>query len=324
MIDKDDTGKPMISVVVPAYNEQDGIFSALCTISEVVGKATGDDYELIVVDDGSNDQTFEEVKKLHEKIPQVTGVRLSRNFGKEGALLAGLHEAKGKAVITIDADLQHPPILIQEMIDKWNNGAQIVHAVKRDRSTDKCFIRYRAVIFNNIFSKLGGVSIQNSSDFKLLDRAVVDILVGGMQERERFYRGLASWVGFRQEKIYFDVASRQVGKGKWALLSLLELALTATISFTSRPLRIVTVLGIVTLVFVFFVTAETLWSRVHGRAVSGFATIEITLLIIGSLIMISLGILGEYIAKIYQETKARPIFIIADRISISKNVENNN
>ncbi|MGB3209630.1 MAG: glycosyltransferase family 2 protein [Desulforhopalus sp.] len=304
--------KYKISVVIPAHNEREGIAHALQVIEQFVTSAGVHDYELIVVDDGSSDGTYREIQEIRQRIPQVKGIRLSRNFGKEGALLAGLKMATGQAVISMDSDLQHPPKLIPEMISKWLNGCQIVHAVKRDRSADSWAIRMRARIFNTVYSKLGGVNIQNSSDFKLLDRTVVDILVNRIQERERFYRGLATWVGFKQDVVFFDVAPREVGDGKWSLWSLIELALTATISFTSAPLRIVTALGVISLFFGFIVLADTLWSWFHGRSVSGFATLEITLLLLGSFIMISLGIVGEYIAKIYQEIKARPLFIVEE------------
>ena len=317
MVKKEDNKEQLeISVVIPAHNEQEGITHALQVISNFVVDAGVNDYELIVVDDGSIDGTYKEIQKIHQDFPQVKGIRLSRNFGKEGALLAGLQMATGQAVITIDSDLQHPPKLIPEMITKWRNGCQIVHAVKRDRSTDSWITRMRAHIFNTVCSKLGGVNIQNSSDFKLLDRTVVDILVGKLQERERFYRGLADWVGFNQDEVFFDVALREAGEGKWSVFALIELALTATVSFTSTPLRIVTALGLIILCFGVIVSADTLWSWLHGSAVSGFATLEITLLLIGSFIMISLGIIGEYIAKIYQEIKARPSYIVADTCGV--------
>lgn len=309
----DDNGMevfPYLSIVVPAHNEEEGIVRAVEKIIAVLKETGVTEYEILVIDDGSKDATYSKIEKLNKELPQVKGIRFSRNFGKEAALLAGLRKASGQVIITIDADLQHPPNLIPEMLEKWRCGAMVVHAVKRDRSIDSVFVRLRANFFNTVCSKLGGVNIENSSDFKLLDRSVVNVLSKDLRERQRFYRGLTDWVGFQQDSVLFDVEPRITGTGKWSFISLLDLALTATVSFTSAPLRIVTFLGLITLGFAFVFTSETLWSRFHGRAVSGFATLEITMLLLGSFIMISLGIVGEYIAKIFEESKARPTFII--------------
>ena len=305
----------LLSIVIPAHNEEKGIVHALAVMREVLS-ACEMDWEIIVVDDGSQDGTFDQLKELARNDTRLKGMRFSRNFGKEAAILAGLRAAKGDAVVTIDADLQHPPHLIPMMLDKWRHGAKVVNAVKRRRENDGVFTRIRAKIFNIVLSKLGGIDLNNSSDFKLLDRLVVDTIVKELPERRRFYRGLSDWVGYVQESIPFDVEERAAGEGKWTSLRLIELATTAIVSFTSAPLRIVTILGFITLIFGFFVATEALinWSR--GMAVSGFMTIILTLLIIGSFIMISLGVVGEYIAKIYEEIKQRPSYLVEDKISI--------
>lgn len=266
--------------------------------------------EVIVVDDGSRDETFERVKELSLKDGRIKGVRFTRNFGKEAALLAGLRVAAGEAVVTIDADLQHPPALIPQMIEEWRNGAMVVDAIKRSRESDGFVTRLRAGLFNSLLSKLGGINLRHASDFKLLDRLVVDAIARELPERQRFYRGLADWVGYPHASIPFDVEARAEGEGKWSLWKLVQLATTAIVSFTSAPLQIVTVLGILTLGLGVVVGADTLISWFQGRAVSGFATTIITLLIVGSFIMISLGIIGEYIAKIYDEIKARPAYLV--------------
>ncbi len=310
---------PLISVVVPAHNEAPGIAHA----TEVIGGVLdgfGVRWEIVVVDDGSRDGTFERVRELARREPRIKGVRFSRNFGKESALLAGLNFAAGDAVITIDADLQHPPGLIPQMIDHWRGGAMVVDAVKRSRDTDGPLTRLRARLFNALISRLGGVQLDNSSDFKLLDRVVVDTITRLLPERRRFYRGLADWVGYQRVSLPFDVAERETGQGKWSTWKLVELALTALISFTSAPLRIVTVLGFLTLLFGFLVGAEALIGWARGFAVSGFTTTIATLLIIGSAIMISLGIIGEYIAKIYDEIKARPAYLVEDTVGVQESV----
>lgn len=299
----------LLSVVLPAHNEAEGIEHAVSVISGIL-RDNDLHYEIIVVDDGSTDNTYKKVHELHSTYPQLKGICFSRNFGKEAAILAGLRASAGDVVFTLDADLQHPPRLIPQMLEKWQAGAKVVHAVKRERTADSIIARIRAAIFNRLLTALGGIDVRNSSDFKLLDRIAVDVIVNQLPEHRRFYRGLADWLGFEQTCIEFDVESRNAGEGKWTLMSLFDLATTAIVSFTSAPLRIVTILGFATLLFAFIVTLDTLWSWFTGEAVSGFATIIITVLMLGSFIMISLGVMGEYIAKIYEEIKARPIFLV--------------
>ncbi len=307
---------PVISAVIPAYNESQGIKEAITHIAGILS-ACESSWEIIIVDDGSRDQTYQQICQLSQAEPRIKGIALSRNFGKEAAMLAGLEHATGEAVITLDADLQHPPGFIPEMIDKWRAGAHIVHAVKRSRKEDSAVKKASAYCINHLISSLGGINVKNSSDFKLLDREIVDIIVNRLPERERFFRGLTSWIGFSEDYIYFDVASRQGDESKWSFWSLLELSLTALFSFTSLPLRIVTLLGFATLILGFFIAGETIISLIKGQAVSGFATIIMTLLLIGSFIMISLGVIGEYIAKIYEEVKARPHYLVKARVGIA-------
>ena len=307
---------PEITVLIPAYDEGEGLERALSTIAGIL-ETISKDWEIIVIDDGSRDNTYERVCRHAQTESRVKGVSFSRNFGKEAALLAGLKYSQGRAVIAIDADLQHPPELMPDMVAKWHDGAKIVHAVKRNRKTDSLGKRLAALTINQIISRMGGINIHNSSDFKLLDREIVDILVYQLPERQRFFRGLSSWIGFREEYIEFDVSERIENESKWSFWSLVELSITALTSFTSVPLRIVTFLGLMTLVLGFVVASEALWSWYHGQAVSGFATIIITLLLIGSFIMISLGIIGEYIAKIYEEIKARPPYLVKSTIGIA-------
>jgi len=310
----------LLSVVVPAYNEGLGITPAIKQIAEILD-VCDTAWEIIVVDDGSRDQTYQKICELSAAEPRIKALALSRNFGKEGAMLAGLEHAEGGVIITLDADLQHPPKLIPEMLDKWRQGAQIVHAVKRTRNKESVGKKTTAYLINKMISGLGGININNSSDFKLLDREIVDIIVYRLPEKQRFFRGLTSWLGFTEEYIYFDVDERQEGESKWSLWSLLELSITALTSFTSMPLRIVTILGVATLILGFFVASDAVISLLNGKAVSGFATTIISLLLIGSFIMISLGIIGEYIAKIYEEVKARPIYLVKSSVGIGKKIK---
>lgn len=310
----------MISIVIPAYNEEAGIERTVNTIRDIMGRCEVDN-EIILVDDGSRDGTYGKIHRMAQGNNDIRGIRLSRNFGKEAAILAGLQAARGEAVITIDADLQHPPHLIPEMIEKWRAGARVVNAVKRERGGDSALTRGRAAAFNRILSLLSGIDMQNASDFKLLDRAAVDVVVSQLKEKRRFYRGLVQWVGFEQASLSFDVEDRKIGRGKWSFRELVALGIMAIVSFTSTPLRIVTVLGLVTLGFAFVVASETLWSVYKGMSVSGFATLEITILLIGSFIMISLGVIGEYIAKIYDEIKGRPPYIVGSRCGFDEGNE---
>lgn len=308
---------PIISAVIPAYNESQGIAEAVKTVAEVLNSCESA-WEIVVVDDGSRDKTYQQICQLSQADSRIKGVALSRNFGKEAAMLAGLEYSTGQAVIILDADLQHPPGLIPEMLEKWRAGAQIVHAVKRSRSDDSIGKKASAYFINHLISAFGDINIKNSSDFKLLDRKIVDTIIQDFPERERFFRGLTSWIGFSEHYIYFDVAKRQGDETKWSFLSLLELSITALTSFSSMPLRIVTFLGMATLILGFFVASDALWSLFNGHTVSGYTTIIISLLLIGSFIMISLGIIGEYIAKIYEEVKARPHYLVKAQVGILK------
>lgn len=315
---KSENDGKLLSIVIPAHNEAAGLDHAVGFIKDAL---TSSDMELefVIVDDGSRDDTFARLTDLARADPRVKGVRLSRNFGKEAALLAGMNAAKGDAVVTMDADLQHPPQLIPTMIESWRSGAKVVDAIKRSREKDGIVARTRARLFNTLLSKLGGINLQNSSDFKLLDRTVVDAITCDLPERQRFYRGLSDWVGYRHTAIPFDVEARISGTGQWTIWKLMGLATTAIVSFTSAPLRIVMILGFTTLLLGFLIAADAIISWFLGYAVSGFATIIVTLLILGSFIMISLGIIGEYIAKIYDEIKHRPAYLIESSVGIDEN-----
>jgi glycosyltransferase involved in cell wall biosynthesis len=299
----------LVSVVIPTHNEAANVERMVAEVTRILdhcGVAT----EVIVVDDGSADGTFDVALRACDRDSRVKAIRLSRNFGKEAALLAGLTAARGAAVITLDADFQHPPAIIPELLERWRQGAKVVHGVKRSRESDSWVVRTRAVVFNALMARLTGIDVRNSSDFKLLDRVAVDAIVLGLPEHSRFYRGLASWIGYRNATVPFDVAAREQGKASMSLTRVLGLAIGALVAFTTAPLRIVTLLGLLTLCFGFVVGAETLLSWWRGAAVSGFATLILTILIVGSFIMISLGIIGEYIAKIYEEIKRRPSYLI--------------
>ena len=299
----------LVSVVLPVFNEATGIQHTLTKIETSLQKMSLP-YEIIVVDDGSIDDSYAVVETLCNKNPNLRVLSLSRNFGKEAAMLAGLKNAEGDIVYTMDADLQHPPEIMPLMLEKWLGGALVVNAIKLNRLSEGRLYSRLSRFFTTFLNKIAKIDLRDNSDFKLLDRTVVDVMADRLPERRRFYRGLASWIGFKQAEVFFDVDKRIAGKKKWSLLGLTDLALTAIVSFTSAPLRIVTFVGFFTLVFAILLTIDTLVTWFRGQSVSGFPTLIITLLLIGSFIMISLGIIGEYIAKIYDEIKYRPPYLI--------------
>jgi glycosyltransferase involved in cell wall biosynthesis len=303
---------PRLSVVLPAYREAESLAEAVRAIRAVADPIGPTEY--IVVDDGSTDATWSVVKSLADTVPDFHGLRLSRNFGKESAIAAGLAASRGAAVIVMDADLQHPPPVIPEMVRLWESGAEVVNTVKRTRGDEGAVKSWLAKRYFGLFAALVGADIGNAADFKLLDRRVVDSL-NALPERERFFRGLVGWVGFRQESLPFDVAPRQQGQSKWSILKLTALALNSIFSFSTLPMQMMTALGIAFAVIATVLGLRTLWLWVDGAAVPGFTTVILLLIFIGAVLMIGLGIIGAYIAKIYEEVKGRPRFIVQESTS---------
>jgi glycosyltransferase involved in cell wall biosynthesis len=313
---------PELSIVIPAFNEKGVLPHTLDTIKAIV-EATNVSYEIIVVDDGSTDDTSGLIDAAHSTAPEIKGIVLSRQFGKEAALYAGLKHASGTAVITLDADLQHPPSLIPEMLEHWRKGAEIVHCVKKDRRADTLLQRFTATVYNAVFSRLSGFDLRGSSDFKLLDRRVVDVLTKSLPEYGRFYRGLSAWVGYRQVSVPFDVALRESGESRWGGLNLIRYAIQTITAFSSLPLMIVPVLGLVMLIIAIILGTEAVLSKLAGHAVSGFATMEITILFSASLIMIGLGVIGQYMARMFDEIKNRPVCLISRFIGLDSSSDTN-
>lgn len=309
--------RSFITVIIPVYNEE----SQICENIEIIRKhlaETGMDYMILLVDDGSTDGTWFRLKIISEEIPGIKALRLSRNFGKEAALCAGLEAFEGDACIIMDADLQHPPSLIHEMVHLWKDeGYEVVEGVKALRGNESMINRVGANLFYNILSKLSGFNIKQASDFKLLDKKVVSAL-RSMNEKDTFFRGMSAWVGYSRVSIPFNVGMRREGVSKWSFFKLCSLAVKAITSFSSFPLQIVTFMGVLFLAGALVLGAQTLYMKLAGLAYSGFTTVILLLLIIGSCLMISLGIIGTYIARIYDEVKGRPRYIIADEIKSSK------
>ena len=275
---------------------------------------TGCEFEIILVDDGSPDDTWENIKEEARTFPSLRAVRLSRNFGKELALCAGLERAHGDAVVVMDGDGQHPPSLLPVMIERWRtSGADIVHAVKTKRGRESLTGKLGALLFYLILNKLSGFDLKGASDFKLINRKVADTWLA-MRERNVFFRGMTAWMGFITVKVPFQVVARRGGRSGWSYLRRAKLALIGITTFSSFPLHLVTFAGVIFFIFAIGLGIQTLYLKLAGRAFTGFATVILLELIIGSLLMISLGIIGEYLARIYEEVKGRPRYIVSESI----------
>ena len=300
----------MLSVVLPSYNEEEMVPVAARTVHEILA-AEGIDHELLFVDDGSKDATWQRIREAAASVPAVRGVHFSRNFGKEAAIFAGLNEAKGDCVAVIDCDLQHPPEKLVEMYRLWEQGFEVIEGVKSDRGKESIMHRFAAKTFYAIISRATGIDMSRASDFKLLDRKAVNVILT-MREKRAFFRALSSWVGFRTTEVSYEVRERTAGESKWSTWSLMKYAVSNITAFTAMPLHLVTVFGVITLLTSVVLGIIALVQKIAGTALGGFTTVIILLLFLGSLIMISLGIIGYYVGNIYEEIKDRPRYIIAD------------
>lgn len=300
----------LLSVIIPAYNEELMIEKTADRIAEILEEAAIA-YELIFVDDGSKDSTWDRITEAQGKNPSVRGIRFSKNFGKESAIFAGLYYAKGACSVVIDCDLQHPPEKIVEMYRLWEEGYEIVEAVKSSRGNESIFHAAGASGFYKIISAVTGIDMKRASDFKLLDRKAVNVLLN-IREKNTFFRALSSWIGFKTKQIEFDVQERVLGETKWSSRALVKYAFSNITSFSTAPLQIVTFLGMIMLAASVVLSINTLYQKIMGIALGGFTTVILLQLFTGSIIMISLGIIGYYIAKIYEEVQGRPRFIVAE------------
>ena len=303
----------LLSVVVPVYREGSHLTE---TIKECLGvlDSLGFAYELILIDDGSPDNTWQVITEQCMRFAAIKGIRLSRNFGKEAALAAGLDCAQGDAVIVMDGDLQHPPALIPVMVKHWLEGADVVEAIKQCRGQESLLGKIRARSFYWVFSRLTGHDLHGASDFKLMDCRVLDAW-RQMGERNLFFRGMSAWTGFNRISVLFDVPKRSGGSSGWSALKLSRLAITAVTAFSSAPLHLISLTGVGFVILSIILGAQTLYLKMSGQAIDGFTTVILLLLVIGGAIMLGLGIIGTYIARIYDEVKARPRYIVAEQVT---------
>lgn len=298
----------MLSVIIPSYNEEKCIKRVYDTIYSLL-EENGIESEFVFIDDGSQDKTYEVISELSAEKENIVGLHFSRNFGKESAISAGLAAATGSCAVVIDCDLQHPPEKILEMYRLWEQGYEIVEGIKKARGSEKKMYSIGAKFFYSVISRMAGFDMANSSDFKLLDRKVIDVL-NKMPERG-FFRAISYWVGYNKTTVEFDVQERIEGESKWSTRGLIKYAFSNISSYSTAPMQTVTVLGVIMLIISVIFGVWALIDKIIGRALEGMTTVIIITIFIGSIIMISLGIIGYYIARIYEEIKGRPKYIIA-------------
>lgn len=299
----------MLSVIIPSYNEEENILNTAKVVSDTLN-AKQIPYELIFVNDGSRDSSWQKICRAAEENAAVRGLCFSRNFGKEACIFAGLRSAKGDCCVVMDCDLQHPAQVVPQMYDLWQQGYEVVEGVKRSRGKESLFYKMSAGLFYKVIGRFMGMDMEASSDFKLLDRKVVDVLCN-LPEKSTFFRALSFWAGFRSTKVEYDVAERAYGSTKWSLRKLMGYAVKNVTSFTAAPLYFVTFVGLILLLFSIIMCIQTLVNFLTGHAIEGFTTVILLQLMIGGCIMVSLGIIGYYLARIFDEIKGRPQYIIS-------------
>jgi dolichol-phosphate mannosyltransferase len=303
----------LLSVVAPVYNEEgtlEEFYSRVCAALE------GLRFELVLVDDGSSDRSPAILSELASTDPRVHVVFLSRNFGHQTALTAGLDHAEGDAVVMLDADLQDPPELIPRMLDHWREGCDVVYAVRQERDGESRFKLATARWFYRLFDKLAQVDlVHNSGDFRLLDRRPLDALLS-MRERNRFLRGMTVWVGYRQAAVPYDRDPRYAGETKYTLSKMLRFSLDAISSFSHRPLQLATLLGFIVSTLAFIAIPVVIVLRIVGSYLPGFSSVTLAVLLLGGIQLIAIGIIGEYVGRIYDEVKGRPLYLVRTRLNV--------
>lgn len=307
-------GRKKISIIAPFYNEGEGVFYFYTALCAIFKQANAFDFEVICVDDGSRDDTLKHLIEISIKDARFHIIELSRNFGKEAALTAGIDVATGDAIVPIDADLQDPPELILDMITEWSNGAEVVLARRIDRRSDTFLKRKTAEIFYRFHNHLSTIQIpENVGDFRLMDRVVIEALKQ-LPERHRFMKGLFSWVGFKTVTLDYVRNPRLTGTTKFSGWKLWNFALEGITSFSAAPLKFWSYVGglgaFITFIYAIFIISKTL---IYGIDIPGYASLLVVVLFFGSLQLISVGMLGEYIGRIYMETKNRPLYLIRKR-----------
>ena len=302
----------MISLVIPLKDESSSLEKLFKDI-KTIAQSGQNKWEIIAVDDGSQDDTWQKLQQINITPIHLKGIKFSRNFGKEAAIYAGLSEATGNPVIVMDGDGQHPPSILPEMIKKWQQGALIVEAVKSKRPPEPFWKKICTAFFYFIFEHSTGLDLRTATDFKLLDRKVVQAYLN-LPERNRFFRGLIKWFNFPSQTIPFNPASRTEGISSWSFTKLVSFAWSSIISFSVWPLRTLMIIGILGVLASIGLLSQTLYSKIFGNAAPGFSTIIILQTLLGSAILLGLGLIGEYLSRVYEEIKGRPLYVILEQI----------
>lgn len=306
-----------ISILIPCHNEQDNIERLYEQLTDSISSIDGYLWEIVFVEDGSYDDTLSRIKQLRERDNRVCFISLSRNFGKENAMLAGFDHITGDCVIIMDADLQHPPQLMAEMIDEWESGYDDVYAERLNRGKESWLRRKLSMLYYRLLQRMAKVDVlPNVGDFRLLDRKCIDSMKK-LRETQRYTKGLYCWIGFKKKKISFQQADREKGRSSFTYHRLFNLAVEGITSYTTAPLRISTVIGIlvsfVAFIYMCYVLVKTI---LYGEPVQGYPTLVILILFLGGVQLLSLGIIGEYLGRIFHETKNRPVYLISEREGI--------
>lgn len=306
-----------VSVVIPAYNEEGNIERLTGKVVEIVKNYY--DYEILFIDDGSEDSTLEILKRLAEQNQKIHYISLARNFGHQNALKAGLDHARGNCVITMDADLQHPPELIPQLVEKWLEGYEVVYTIRKDDPGLSWIKRKTSGIFYKLMNWLSDIHIKKgAADFRLLDRSVVEVLKE-VKEYYLFFRGMTAWVGFKQYAVEYMPDNRFSGQSKYSLKRMLGFALTGITSFSLKPLRLSVLLGVFFAVFAFVYGIYAILMKFFSdQAIPGWASVLVSVLFIGGIQLVVLGIVGEYIGKLFMESKRRPHYIVKEKSQITK------
>lgn len=307
-----------VSLIIPVYNEQESISIFYDTVVPLL-KDEAYDFEFIFVDDGCSDGTLAAIRRLHEQDTRVKAVSFSRNFGKEYALTAGLQYASGDAVIPMDVDLQDPPELIRVFLRHWEQGADMVIGIRKNRDSDGCVKRWCAALFYKVFRRMTHDMVEdNAGDYRLMSRRIVDELLR-LPETVRFNKGLYGWVGFERVTVPYTRPERAAGTSKWPGWKLWNFALDGITSFSTLPLRLWSYLGgIIALIGFAYAILIFMRTFIYGVDVPGYASLMVVVLTLGGLILVSLGIIGEYLGRIFEEVKKRPLFIVRETIGLGK------
>lgn len=298
----------LLSIVIPSFNEEGNIKNTADVVLKIMDNAHID-CELVFVSDGSKDGTFNKVLQLAKENPKIKGIEFSRNFGKEAAILAGLEKGNGDCFVVMDCDLQHPPETIVEMYKKWEEGYEVVEGIKKERGKESLFYKTFSNIFYGIISKMTGYPMKNTSDFKLIDKRVAEILVS-LPERKSFFRALSFWAGFNSCSVLYEVGERSIGSSKWSTISLIKYAVSNIVSFSTMPLNLVTYIGGFSALLGVILGIQTIVRWATGNALEGFSTVILLLLFLCGMILVGLGLIGKYIAAIYEEVKHRPRYLV--------------